>query len=92
LSETNNSPAAHGSGAVAFDVGWPTGLRRRVNSLRIACPVRTEANVSVIAPSTQMVVFALVSVIGFLTYAFKGIGRFATDFLPWHLSANQYAP
>ena len=39
-----------------------------------------------------VVVFALVSVIGFLTYGFKGIGKFATDFLPWHLSANQYAP
>ena len=38
-----------------------------------------------------VVVFALVSVIGFLTYGFKGIGKFATDFLPWHLSANQYA-
>ncbi len=38
-----------------------------------------------------MVVFALFSVIGFLTYGFKGIGKFATDFLPWHFSANQYA-
>ena len=38
-----------------------------------------------------VVVYALVSVIGFLTYAFKGIGKFATNFLPWQLSANQYA-
>jgi len=38
-----------------------------------------------------VVIFALVSVIGFLTYGFKGIGKFATDFLPWHLSANEYA-
>ena len=38
-----------------------------------------------------VVIFALFSVIGFLTYGFKGIGKFATDFLPWHLSANQYA-
>jgi Na+/proline symporter len=38
-----------------------------------------------------VVIYALVSVIGFLTYAFKGIGKFATDFLPWQLSANQYA-
>jgi Na+/proline symporter len=38
-----------------------------------------------------VVIFALVSVIGFLTYGFKGIGKFAIDFLPWHLSANQYA-
>jgi SSS family solute:Na+ symporter len=38
-----------------------------------------------------VVIFALVSVVGFLSYAFKGIGKFATDFLPWHLSANEYA-
>ncbi|MFN8091645.1 MAG: sodium:solute symporter family protein [Vicinamibacteria bacterium] len=38
-----------------------------------------------------VVVFALVSVVGFLSYAFKGIGKFATEFLPWGLSANQYA-
>jgi len=38
-----------------------------------------------------VVIYALVSVIGFLTYAFKGIGKFATEFLPWQLSANQYA-
>jgi len=39
----------------------------------------------------SVVVFALVSVIGFLSYAFKGIGKFAVDFLPWPLSANEYA-
>ena len=38
-----------------------------------------------------VVIYALVSVIGFLTYGFKGIGKFAVDFLPWHLSANVYA-
>jgi Na+/proline symporter len=38
-----------------------------------------------------VVIFALVSVVGFLSYAFKAIGKFATEFLPWHLSANQYA-
>ena len=38
-----------------------------------------------------VVIFALISVVGFLSYAFKGIGKFATDFLPWHLSANEYA-
>ena len=31
-----------------------------------------------------VVLFALVSVIGFLSYGFKGIGKFAVDFLPWH--------
>jgi len=38
-----------------------------------------------------VVIYALFSVIGFLTYGFKGIGKFAVDFLPWHLSANVYA-
>jgi Na+/proline symporter len=38
-----------------------------------------------------VVIYALVSVIGFLTYAFKGIGKFATNFLPWQLTANEYA-
>ncbi len=38
-----------------------------------------------------VVIFALVSVVGFLSYAFKGIGKFAVDFLPWSLSANEYA-
>ncbi|MDE2183733.1 MAG: Na+:solute symporter [Alphaproteobacteria bacterium] len=35
-----------------------------------------------------VVVFALVSVIGFLSYGFKGIGKFAVDFLPWHFTAD----
>jgi SSS family solute:Na+ symporter len=38
-----------------------------------------------------VVIFALVSVIGFLGYAFVGIGKFAQVFLPWELSANTYA-
>ena len=38
-----------------------------------------------------VVIFALVSVVGFLAYAFQGIGKFAKIFLPWDLSANTYA-
>ena len=38
-----------------------------------------------------VVVFALTSVIGFLAYAFQGIGKFCEVFLPWELSAAQYA-
>ena len=38
-----------------------------------------------------VVVFALVSVVGFLSYAFKGIGKFASVMLPWELSPNTYA-
>ncbi|MGB2959890.1 MAG: sodium:solute symporter, partial [Bacteroidota bacterium] len=39
----------------------------------------------------SVTIFALVSVIGLLTYTFQGIGKFATIFLPWGLSANTYA-
>jgi Na+/proline symporter len=36
----------------------------------------------------SVVVFALFNVIGFLAYAFIGIGKFAAIFLPWQLSSN----
>jgi Na+/proline symporter len=39
----------------------------------------------------SVVVFALVSVIGFIAYAFKGIGKFAAIFFPWDLSPDVYA-
>jgi Na+/proline symporter len=38
-----------------------------------------------------VVVYAFVSIIGFFSYGFKGIGKFAATFLPWHLSPNVYA-
>jgi Na+/proline symporter len=38
-----------------------------------------------------VVVYAFVSIIGFFSYGFKGIGKFAATFLPWHLSPNEYA-
>lgn len=38
----------------------------------------------------SIVVFALVSVVGFLSYAFQGVGRFASVILPWSLSAQTY--
>jgi len=39
----------------------------------------------------SVVIFAIVSVIGFLTYAFIGIGKFASIFLPWDFSPEMYA-
>jgi SSS family solute:Na+ symporter len=39
----------------------------------------------------SVVIFALVSVIGFMSYAFEGIGKFAAIFFPWHLSPKIYA-
>jgi len=38
----------------------------------------------------SVVVFAIISTIGFLAYAFQGIGKFSQIFLPWELSANTY--
>ncbi len=38
-----------------------------------------------------IVVFALVSVIGFIAYDFQGMGKFSKTFLPWDLSPNTYA-
>ena len=38
-----------------------------------------------------VVVFAVVSAIGFISYAFKGIGKFAVIFFPWDLSPDVYA-
>lgn len=38
-----------------------------------------------------VVCFALVSVIGFIAYDFKGIGKFAKIFLPWDISPDMYA-
>ncbi len=39
----------------------------------------------------SVVLFAIVTVISYLGYAFVGIGKFATVFLPWDLSPNTYA-
>ena len=39
----------------------------------------------------SVVVFALITVIGFIAYAFKGIGKFADILLPWDLEPNTYA-
>ncbi|OHB52645.1 MAG: sodium:solute symporter [Planctomycetes bacterium GWF2_41_51] len=39
----------------------------------------------------SVVFFALVSVVGFIGYDFKGVGKFAAIFFPWQLSPNTYA-
>ena len=39
----------------------------------------------------SVVVFALISVVGFIAYDFKGIGKFAKIFLPWDFSPDTYA-
>jgi Na+/proline symporter len=37
-----------------------------------------------------VVIFALVSVIGFTAYAFEGVGKFTASFLPWDWSPDTY--
>jgi SSS family solute:Na+ symporter len=39
----------------------------------------------------SVVVFALVNVIGLLAYAFKGIGKFAAQMLPWHFDGVRHS-
>ncbi|MBN2514042.1 MAG: Na+:solute symporter [Sedimentisphaerales bacterium] len=39
----------------------------------------------------SVVIFALISVIGFQAYAFKGIGKFIEPLLPWDWTPNTYA-
>lgn len=39
----------------------------------------------------SVVIFALVSVVGFMTYVYQGIGRFAAVFLPWDWAPSTYS-
>ncbi len=39
----------------------------------------------------SVVAYALVSVVGFLSYAFRGIGKFTRPFFPWDLPDSVYA-
>jgi len=36
----------------------------------------------------SVVVFAIIAVVGFIAYAFEGIGKFSVMFLPWDLSGT----
>jgi solute:Na+ symporter, SSS family len=38
----------------------------------------------------SVVIFAIISAIGSLAYAFQGIGKFAQIFLPWQVSSDMY--
>ncbi len=38
-----------------------------------------------------VVIFAVISAIGFISYAFKGIGGFAATFFPWDIPPDYYA-
>ncbi|MBN27547.1 MAG: sodium:solute symporter [Alteromonadaceae bacterium] len=66
---------------------------RRSNVMTGAQWMETRFGTGKGAEMSQMVVviFALVSAIGFIAYAFKGIGKFAAIFFPWELSPDIYA-
>jgi len=95
---------AYGLKSVWFPWVWPTFNQiflmmylatwlRRSNVLTGAEWIQTRfgrgrgANLAHIS----VVVFALITVIGFVAYEFQGIGKFAEIMLPWDLSPNTYA-
>lgn len=95
---------AYGLKSVWFPWVWPTFNQiflmmylatwlRRSNVLTGAEWIQTRfgrgrgANLAHIS----VVVFALITVVGFVAYEFKGIGKFAQIMLPWDLSPNTYA-
>jgi len=95
---------AYGLKSVWFPWVWPTFNQiflmvylatwlRRSNVLTGAEWIQTRfgrgrgANLAHIS----VVIFALITVIGFIAYAFKGIGKFADILLPWDLDPNMYA-
>ena len=95
---------AYGLKSVWFPWVWPTFNQiflmvylatwlRRSNVLTGAEWIKTRfgqgrgANLAHIS----VVIFALITVIGFIAYAFKGIGKFADILLPWDLEPNTYA-
>ena len=95
---------AYGLKSVWFPWVWPTfnqiflmmylaAWLRRSNVLTGAEWIQTRfgrgrgANLAHIS----VVVFALITVVGFVAYEFKGIGKFAQIMLPWDLSPNTYA-
>jgi len=66
---------------------------RRSNVMTGAEWLRTRFGTGRSAELSQLIVviFAIVSAIGFIAYAFQGIGKFAVIFFPWDLSPNTYA-
>jgi Na+/proline symporter len=83
---------------------WPTfnqvvfmiflaGWLRRSNVLTGAAWITTRfgAGRSGELCRVMVTVFALISTVGFIAYAFAGIGKFSKTFLPWDLAPDVYA-
>src|SRR5271157_5093487 len=67
---------------------------RRSNAMTGAEWIQTRfgKNAGSTASHISVVVFALVSVIGFLAYGAKGVGKFIYEFMPWqNISPDTYA-
>jgi Na+/proline symporter len=66
---------------------------RRSNAMTGAEWITTRFGTSrgAILSHISVVIFAIVSVIGMIAYDFRGMGKFAAVFCPWHLSNNTYA-
>jgi solute:Na+ symporter, SSS family len=66
---------------------------RRSNVLTGAEWMRTRfgQNLGAELAYVSVVIYALVSVVGFLNLAFQGIGRFTKPFLPWDIDPHYYA-
>src|SRR5271169_1620835 len=66
-----------------------SGWLRRSNVLTGAEWIQTRfgRNTGANLAHLSVVLFALVNVVGMLAYGFKGVGKFAVDFLPWHFDS-----
>jgi Na+/proline symporter len=73
-----------------FQMVYLSSWLRRSNVMTGAAWMRTRFGVGRGAQMAHLIVviYAFVSIIGFFTYGFKGIGKFAAEFLPWDLSCT----
>ncbi|MEZ5426970.1 MAG: sodium:solute symporter family protein [Pyrinomonadaceae bacterium] len=76
-----------------FDAVYVSKWIRRSKARTGAEWIRTRFGTDLSGEMARSVVllFAVVSVIGFISYAYQGIGKFCKVFLPWDFSAGTYA-
>ena len=76
-----------------FLMAYLSAWLRRSNAMTGAEWIRTRFGTGRGAQLSHMIVviYAFIGMIGFFSYGFKGIGKFAATFLPWRLTPNEYA-
>jgi SSS family solute:Na+ symporter len=76
-----------------FEAVYISKWTRRSNARTGAEWITTRFGTGVGAELSRAVIvlFALISVVGFISYDFQGLGKFCKVFLPWDLSPNTYA-